>query len=94
MVYALAHHLAGWLAEDALLLRIGRATMPIMVWHFSIFFAVNCALFALGLITKANLSDNWFALAPKQTWLLYEVPAVAVPLLVTEAVRRRRAGSA
>ena len=59
MVYQLCWHLAGMLAEDAWLVRFGRATLPILLWHFTVFFAINAALFALGLITKENLSDNW-----------------------------------
>ncbi len=58
MVYQVAFHLSGWLNEGAALLRLGRATLPILLWHFSVFFAINALLFAAGLITKAQLSDR------------------------------------
>jgi len=91
MVYQVAHHLAAVLDEGAALLRLGRATLPILLWHFSVFFAINALLFAAGLITKAQLSDNWFILDAKRTWLLYEVPALVIPLYLDRALGRLRA---
>jgi fucose 4-O-acetylase-like acetyltransferase len=88
MVYQLAWHLAAVLSDDAFLLRLGRGTLPILIWHFTVFFAINAAFFALGLITKENLSDNWFVLDGKQTWLLYEVPALCVPLWLDRVLGR------
>lgn len=41
------------------------------------------------LISKEALSDNWFAFKPAQTWLLYEVPAIVLPLLLQERWRAR-----
>jgi fucose 4-O-acetylase-like acetyltransferase len=91
MVYQVAWHLAGLLDEGAALLRLGRATLPILLWHFSVFFAINALLFAMGLVTKAQLSDNWFILQPKKTWLLYEVPALFAPLAIDRLLGRLRA---
>ncbi len=70
MVYQLSWHLAVVLDAEAWLIRLGRATLPILIWHFTVFFAINAVLFGLGLISKKNLSDNWFVLNGKQTWLL------------------------
>jgi len=86
MVFQIAWHLAGWISESAFLLRLGRATLPILVWHFTIFFLINVALFAAGLVTFKDLSNNWFILNPKQTWLLYEVPALLAPLWIDRGI--------
>lgn len=79
MVYQLAWHIASFISDDAFLLTLGRSTLPILIWHFSVFFAINASFYALGLITKENLSDNWFILNGQQTWLLYEVRPSASP---------------
>jgi len=89
MVYQISWHLSGMLSDDAWLVRFGKATLPILLWHFSVFFAINAALFALGVITKESLSDNWFVWNGKQTWLLYEIPALWVPIWIDLGLRRQ-----
>ena len=46
-------------------------------------------LFALGVITKESLSDNWFVWNDKQTWLLYGIPALWVPIWIDLGLRRQ-----
>lgn len=91
MVYQLTWHLAAVLKDDAFLLTLGRSTLPILIWHFSVFFAINAVFYALGWITKENLSDNWFVLDGKRTWLLYEVPALVVPVYLDRLLDRAAA---
>lgn len=40
MVYQLSWHLAVVLDAEAWLIRLGRATLPILIWHFTVFFAI------------------------------------------------------
>jgi hypothetical protein len=61
-------------------------TLPILIWHFTIFLLINVALFAAGLVTFKDLSNNGFILNPKQTWLLYEVPALLAPLWIDRGI--------
>lgn len=88
MVYQLCWHVSEALADDAFLFTLGRATLPILLWHFSVFFLVNVVLFALGLVRKEELSNNWFVLNGKQTWLLYTVPALCVPIWLDRLLQR------
>jgi fucose 4-O-acetylase-like acetyltransferase len=103
IVFQLSHHAARFLDDRSWVLVVGRSTQDILVWHFTVFLGVNVVLWALGLVPFEKLSDNWYAWEKERTWLLYEVPAIAVPILVrrwwdrrtiqvvTEPTRARRA---
>lgn len=89
IVYQLSHHVARFLAEDSLVLLVGRSTRDILIWHFTVFLGVNLLLWALGAVPFEKLSDNWYVWEKERTWLLYEVPAIAVPILVRRWYERR-----
>jgi len=91
MVFQLSHHVARFLDDGSPVLRIGRSTQDILVWHFTVFLGVNVVLWALGLVPFEALSDNWYAWEKERTWLLYEVPAIALPVLVRRWWDRRTA---
>jgi fucose 4-O-acetylase-like acetyltransferase len=82
MVFQLAHHVARFLDDRSLVFVVGRSTMDILIWHFTVFFLVNVALWALGVIPFERLSDNWYVFEKERLWLLYEVPAIALPVLM------------
>ena len=89
LVFQLAHHAARFLSETSSVLVIGRSTQDILVWHFTVFLGVNLCFWALGLVSFEALSDNWSTWHKEQTWLLYEVPAIALPILVRRRFERR-----
>ena len=91
IVFQLAHHAARVLPDGSPVLLVGRSTQDVLVWHFTVFLAVNVVLWALGLVPFEALSDNWFAWEKERTWLLYEVPAIAVPILARRWLDRRAA---
>jgi len=81
IVFQLSHHAARFLGERSLVLLVGRSTQDILIWHFTVFFAVNVLFWALGFVAFGSLSDNWFAWEKERTWLIYELPALALPIL-------------
>lgn len=94
MVYQLAWHAAAVVSDGAFVLEVGRSTRAILIWHFTVLFAVNVIFYAAGWIGREALSDNWYAFRPQQTWLLYVVPALVVPVWIDRGLVRARAALA
>ncbi|MFO0581990.1 MAG: acyltransferase family protein [Anaeromyxobacter sp.] len=90
MVFQLAHHAARFLPDRSPVYLLGRSTLDVLVWHFTVFLAVNAVLCALGLVPFEKLSDNWYAWEREKSWLLYEVPALVFPVLLRRWLDRRR----
>lgn len=85
MVYIVSYFVASITADNALILVIGRNTFAIMVWHFAGFFCLNLLLFAFGIIPFESLSDVYFRYKVDQTWLVYLIFGLFVPIVVSKS---------
>ena len=90
LLFSLSHFAARMVAEGSALLATGRAFLPILIAHPAVFLAVNAALIGAGLLPSEALADLGFSPALNQTWLLYFVPAIAVPVLFQRAAALAR----
>ncbi len=88
IVYQLSYYAARFISDSSILLTIGKSTLTILIWHFTVFFLINAVLYTLGLITKENLANNWFVFEDKKTWLLYIPAGIMVPLYLKYLYQR------
>ncbi len=90
---------AGYAAEvvpaRSALLAVGRAWRAVLALHAAVLFAVDLGFVAAGLLAAGDLPDAARTFKLDRFWLLYLVPAVALPALAAWAagrLRRRPAG--
>lgn len=90
ILYKLSFHIAKAVKDDSLLVRLGRNSFSIMVWHLSVFFLINVGLFAFSVIPKEKLSVVFFQYKLIQSWIWYLIPALLLPLYGSELYRKGR----
>jgi len=85
---------AGYAAEvvpaRSALLAVGRAWRALLALHAAVFFAVDLGFVAAGLLSAGDLPDAARTFKLDRFWLLYLVPAVALPALAAWAAARLR----
>jgi fucose 4-O-acetylase-like acetyltransferase len=87
IVYIISYHLSNILKEKSIVYLIGQNTYSIMVWHFASFYLVNCCLYFFKIIPFSELSHHDFLYCVEKTWLLYVVPGLAIPILISMGFR-------
>lgn len=87
LVDQLAHHAARIVGDRSALLAIGRSWRAILIGHQAAFFATNCAFVLLGAL-KADQLSGTSSFNLNKTWLLYLIPALALPVLGRRAAAR------
>jgi len=90
MGWSVACYAAEVVSARSGLLGVGRAWRPVLALHAAVFFAVDLGFVAAGLVRAAELPDAARTFKLDRWWLLYLLPAVAVPALLTWAASRVR----
>ena len=52
-----------------------------MALHLFVFFIVNTLIYKMGLISKGALDQIYFQYDIERTFIFYELPAIALPVL-------------
>lgn len=84
LLYKISFHLTTIIKDESFLVRIGRKSFSIMIWHLFVFFLINCLLFKFGIIPKEKLSDVFFQYKITYHWMWYLIPAVLLPMYGAE----------
>lgn len=82
LVYVIAFYAIKMLKKNSLLYEIGRYSYSIMIWHLTFFFLVNFILYKLSLIPYSALSDVYFRYEIEKLWLIYQIPAIIIPVMM------------
>jgi fucose 4-O-acetylase-like acetyltransferase len=84
IVYIITFYLKNILNKHSFIYLIGQHTFSIMVWHLTCFFLVNLMFYKLLLIPFSNISDVYFRYNIEKLWVVYQLPAIILPLLLVE----------
>lgn len=90
LVYVLTFYIKKIINKNSFFYEIGEDSYAIMVLHLLLFFMVNVILYKLYLIPYAALSDVYYRYQIEKTWLIYQIPAIIVPILIVRSYRRVR----
>lgn len=90
ITYNISYYTGFLLSEKSIVTVIARHTREIMIWHLSVFFMVNYALYRLGIIAGEKLSDVYYGFRVEKFWLLYVIPGVVIPVLWGMVLERNR----
>lgn len=85
LVYAIAFYAIKIFRHNSFVYEIGRYSYSIMVWHLTLFFLVNVILYNISLIPFSALSDVYFRYQVEKLWLVYQIPAIIIPVLTARA---------
>ena len=82
MVYIISFYLDFLFKLNPFIYEIGRHSGSIMSWHLFFFFVLNWYFYERGFIPLAALSNVYFNYNLDKLWLFYQIPAIALPVLM------------
>jgi fucose 4-O-acetylase-like acetyltransferase len=86
--YTLCEYLSRTIENDSFLVKIGRNSFWVMALHLFVFFLVNLGFYFFGLIKKSDLSEIYFIYNPIGNFLIYQIPALVIPVLIGESYKK------
>jgi fucose 4-O-acetylase-like acetyltransferase len=86
--YAICHFISINLKQNSIFEKIGQNSFWIMALHLCIFFNVNLLFYLLGYVENTAITDIYFRYEIDKTFLIYQIPAVFLPVLLGEFFRR------
>ncbi len=84
IIYIIAFYIKNILSQHSFIYLIGQHTFSIMVWHLTCFLLVNFILYKLLLVTLTDLSSVYFHYNIEKLWVIYQLPAIILPILLIE----------
>ena len=79
--YSICFYISHVIHTKSLIVTIGQNTFWIMALHLFVFFIVNTLIYKMGLISKGALDQIYFQYDIERTFIFYELPAIALPVL-------------
>lgn len=84
--YVICYYLSEVLNDKSWIIKIGQKTFYIMALHLSIFFIINFIFYKFNIITIKQLSTYSFSYHVSKWFLVYQIPAILLPVLIGIAV--------
>ena len=81
LIYNITYYAAKVIKPNSIVHDIGAHSFAIMAFHFTFFFLVNVILYKFSYIPFAALSDVYYTYHKEQLWLVYQLPAICIPVL-------------
>jgi fucose 4-O-acetylase-like acetyltransferase len=82
MVYIITFYVNKVFSLNNFVYKIGRHSGSIMIWHLFFFFIVNVIFYLHSLVYISDLSNAFFTYEIQKLWLIYQIPAIILPVLM------------
>ncbi len=82
ITFELSYGIASYLNEKSMFYYLSKNSSYIMIFHLSVFFAINVVLYKLNCINFTDLSNIWFSYQVSNFWLLYIIPGIFIPVVL------------
>jgi len=83
-IYAVTYYAKRAFKPDSFIYQVGQYSYAIMVWHLTVFFLINLIFYQLSLIPFSSLSQVFYKYQEQKFWLIYQIPAIVVPVLMAK----------